>query len=123
MTAKNEKNFGVWMDTHSATVAGTDGEGNFAISGRAENPGPEGNSSENAANNHEITLTHKFFKEIASLMPNAEKVHLTGTGQIQEQFASYLADTAQYKDVQASQSTSNRMGDEALCGYFEAFFK
>lgn len=123
MKTKNEKNFGVWMDTRTATVAGLAGEGAFEVLGHVTNPGADGNSNENAANSHEIALAQKFFKEIAGLSPNAEKVQITGTGQIQEQFASYLADTAQYKNVEVTHSTSNRMGDEALLSFFEAFFK
>lgn len=110
------------MDTRSASVAGMGEDGTFAVVGQVANPGPDGNSSENAANNHEIALVHKFFKEIAGLMDSPEKVHITGTGQIQEQFASYLAEEAQYKNVESSHSTSNRMGDEALCAYFGEFF-
>ena len=122
MKAKNEKNYGIWMDTRSAVIAGVGNEGTFSVLGQIDNPGAEGNSNENAANNHEMALTQKFFKEIAALMTNPERVHITGTGQIQEQFASYLAGSAQYKNVETSHSTSNKMGNEALLSYFEVFF-
>jgi hypothetical protein len=43
-----------------------------------------------------------------------DEVHVTGTGQIQEQFIKFLADTAQYKNAVSSESTSNKMSDEQL---------
>jgi stalled ribosome rescue protein Dom34 len=44
-----------------------------------------------------MTLTHKFFKEIEGKMPNIDEIHVTGTGQIQEQFVKFLAETPQFK--------------------------
>jgi hypothetical protein len=55
--------------------------------------GKEGNSSENAANNAEKGGLQKLFKEITSHMQNVDEVHVTGTGDIQEQFIHYLANT------------------------------
>jgi len=116
MSVKNKKQFGVWMDTHHATIAGRESvdNGAFVILGHVKNSGADNNSNENAANHQEIALTQKFFKEIASKMPNIDDVHITGTGQIQEQFMKYLADTAQYKNAVSTESTSNKMGDEQL---------
>ena len=70
------------------------------------------NSNENASNHQEIALTHKFFKEIVLKIPNMDEVHVTGTGQIQEQFIKFLSDTAQYKNAVSSESTSKKMSDE-----------
>ncbi|MEI9944195.1 MAG: hypothetical protein WDN26_08200 [Chitinophagaceae bacterium] len=42
-------------------------------------------------------MQHKFFKEILSFMPNAEEVHITGTGTSQEQLIHFMADTPQFK--------------------------
>ena len=115
MSDKTKKRFGVWMDTHHATVVGYDPDAaTFAVIGHAKNPGPGANSNENAANNLEITLVHKYFKEIAHHMVNAEEVHLTGTGTIQEQFIRYLGDTPQFKNTVTSESTANQMSDEKL---------
>lgn len=116
MTEKNKKQFGVWMDAHHATIVGRQDEDNtdFIILGRVENPGAERNTSENAENNHEQALTLKFFKEIAAKMVNIDEIHVTGTGQAQEQFIHFLSDTPQYKHAVATESTSNRMSDEAL---------
>ena len=111
-----KKQFGVWMDAHHATVVGkgTLGEGEFVVLGHVTNPGAEGNSNENTKNNHEIGLTQKFFKEIASLMQNIDEIHLTGTGDSQEQFIKFLAETPQYKNAVSNESTSNKMSDEKL---------
>ncbi len=124
MTAHNKKQFGVWMDTQHATVAGKkDPESNdFVILGHVKNPGAEGNSNENAANHQKIALAHKFFKEIAAIMPNVDEVHVTGTGQAQEQFIHFLANTAQYKNTVSTESTSNKMGDEQLVAFFAKHF-
>lgn len=104
------------MDAHHATIAGRkDGEENeFVILGRVDNPGADRNTNENAENNQEQALTHKFFKEIASKMVNIDEIHVTGTGQVQEQFIHFLADTPQYKLAVATESTSTRISDEAL---------
>jgi len=124
MSAKNKKLFGVWMDSHNATIVGNSEEEEkvFAVIGQVKNAGPDNNSNENAANNQEIALTQKFFKEIASQMPNIDEIHITGTGQIQEQFMKYLAETPQYKNVAASDSTSNKMSEENLLLFIKKHF-
>lgn len=125
MSGKNKKQFGVWMDTHNAVIIGREDvdNGEFVVLGHVKNNGPDGNSNENAANHQEITLTQKYFKEIALLMPNVDEIHVTGTGQIQEQFIKFLAETAQYKNAVASESTSTKMSDEDAVAYFENYFK
>ena len=116
MSHKNKKLFGVWMDSQNATIVGKEDfeKEEFIILGHVKNDGPDKNSNENAFNNQEIALTQKFFKEIASIMPNIDEIHLTGTGQIQEQFIKFLAETPQYKNVVTTESTSNKMSDENL---------
>ena len=124
MSQKSKKQFGVWMDLHHATVVGkpnADAE-SFSVLGHAENAGAEFNSSEKNAHNDEITLKHKFFKEILTYMQNAEEVHLTGTGTAQEQFMRYMADTPQFKNTITKESTSNKMSDESLVEYIAAKF-
>ena len=120
----DKKQFGVWMDGHHATVVGkgTSGDGDFLVLGHVTNPGAEGNSSENAKNNHEQGLTQKFFKEIAALMQNVDEIHITGTGNAQEQFIKFLANTPQYKNAVANESTSNKMSDEKLIEMIAAKF-
>ena len=124
MTQKNKKQFGVWMDTHHATVVGRANADtqDFSVLGYAENAGAEFNTSEKNAHNDEKTLQHKFFKEILSHMQNAEEVHLTGTGTSQEQLMHYMADTPQYKNTVTTESTSNKMSDENLAEYIAAKF-
>ena len=124
MTQKIKKQFGVWMDTHHATVVGranADTE-NFTVLAVAGNAGAEHNTSEKNQNNDERTLQHKFFKEILSHMQNAEEVHLTGTGTSQEQLMRYMADTPQFKNTVTQESTSNKMSDENLVAYIGAKF-
>jgi len=104
------------MDAHHATIVGRKDEDStdFMILGRVENPGADRNTNENAENNQEQALTHKFFKEIAAKMVNIDEIHVTGTGQAQEQFIRFLSETPQYKNAVATESTSNRMSDEDL---------
>ena len=103
------------MDTHHATVVGCDPtSAEFTVLGHAKNPGPAANSNENASNNQEVTLVQKYFKEIGRLLVNAEEIHLTGTGQIQEQFRRYLGEAPQFKKSVVSESTSNEMSDKKL---------
>lgn len=107
------------MDTHHATLIGRENfdTGDFVVLKHVKNDGPDSNSNENAANNQEITLKHKFFKEIMAEVPNIDEVHITGTGQIQKEFIRFLADTAQYKNVISNESTSNKMSDEELVDF------
>jgi stalled ribosome rescue protein Dom34 len=124
MIQKSKKQFGVWMDTHHATVVGranADTE-NFTVLAVAGNAGAEHNTSEKNQHNDERTLQHKFFKEILSHMQNAEEVHLTGTGTSQEQLMRYMADTPQFKNTVTQESTSNKMSDENLAAYIGAKF-
>lgn len=123
MSQNNKKQFGVWMDSHHATIVGKSTEsGEFTVIGHVKSAGPDGNSNENAANNQQITLTQKFFKEIAAKMVNIDEVHVTGTGQVQEQFIKFLADTAQYKNAVATHCTSNKTSDENFVLFVEKHF-
>lgn len=124
MSNINAKQFGVWMDTHHATILGRESvdSGDFIVLGHVKSANTDKNSSENASNNQEITNTHKFFKEIAAKMVNAEEVHITGTGQIQEEFIKFLAETPQYKNTNSSESTSNKMSDGQLIAFISKHF-
>jgi len=124
MKQKIKKQFGVWMDTHHATVVGraTNDTEDFTVLAVAGNAGAEHNTSEKNQHNDERTLQHKFFKEILSYMQNAEEVHLTGTGTSQEQLMRYMADTPQFKNTVTQESTSNKMSDENLAAYIGAKF-
>ena len=119
----NQKKFGIWMDSHHATIASNDNgaSNSFTITAHVKGEDGSHNSSEKNANSHEKTLQGKFFKEITSHMQNAEVVHITGTGDAQEQFIHYLRDTPQFKNTKTSESTSNKMSDEKLLEYFEKY--
>jgi hypothetical protein len=115
----NQKQFGVWMDTHHATVVGENADtGSLAvlahINGEEVNPTPS-NKNEN---NQKKMLQAKFFKEIGSHLQNATHLHATGTGQVQEQFIHWLAETPQFKNTKTEESTANKMSDENLVKYF-----
>ena len=112
------------MDSHNATIVGKEDvtNGEFIILGHVKNAGPDNNSNEKTSNNQEISLTQKFFKEIASKMQNVDEIHITGTGQSQEQFMKFLAETPQYKNAVSSESTSNKMSDENLIEYITKHF-
>lgn len=112
------------MDSRNATIVGNTGpdSGAFALLGHVKNEGQHSNSSEKTSNNEEIMLKHKYFKEIAGIMPNIDEIHITGTGQIQEEFIKYLADTPQYKNALSSISTSNKMSDEHLAEFIKKHF-
>jgi stalled ribosome rescue protein Dom34 len=124
MNQKNKKQFGVWMDTHHATIVGKlDAEAkNFSVLGHAENVGATFNTSEKNAHNDERTLQHKFFKKILSKMQNAEEVHITGTSTSQEQFMHYMADMPQFKKTITTECTSNKMSDERLTEFIAEKF-
>lgn len=124
MPTKNKKQFGVWMDSHNATIVGKEDfdTEEFLILGHVKNEGPNTNSNEKTANNQEIGLVQKFFKEIASHMPNVDEIHVTGTGIVQEQFIKFLAETPQYKNAIASESTSNKMSDENFVEFITKHF-
>ena len=124
MSGKNKKQFGVWLDSHQATIVGREpiDTGDFVILAQAKNDGQGSNSNENTANNAEQSLQLKFFKEITSHLQNAEEVHITGTGISQEQFIKFMAETAQFKNTVANESTSHKMGDEKLVAYITEQF-
>jgi len=124
MSNTNVKQFGVWMDSHHATILGRESvdSGDFIVLGHVKSANTNKNSSESASNNQEIGLTNKFFKEIAAKMVNVEEVHITGTGQIQEQFIKFLAETPQFKDTTSSDSTSNKMSDGQLIAFISKHF-
>lgn len=114
MSENNKKQFGVWMDSHHATIVGRKNieSGEFILIGHVKNEDPKTHSNENAANNSERTLLHKFFKEISSHMQNVEELHITGTGTVQEQFKKYLEETPQFKNAKVLDSTTNKMNYE-----------
>ncbi len=111
----NKKQIGVWMDTQQATIVGRLEEGgNIEMLGVVNGEANSSNSSEKTGNNQEKTLQVKYFKEIATYLQNATLVHVTGTGQAQEQFIHYLEDTPQFKNLATAECTSNKMSDERL---------
>ena len=121
---KNKKQFGVWLDSQHAVVAGRENNdaGNFIILAHAKAGGRERNSNENAANNAEKSGLQKLFKEITSYMQNVDEIHVTGTGTAQEQFISYLSSTAQFKNAVAKDSTSIKMSDDKFLELISAQF-
>ena len=124
MSEKSKKQFGVWMDSNQAIVVGRKNidNGSFEILAREKSAGQESNSSENAANNAEKGALQKMFKNITSHMQNVDEIHVTGTGTAQEQFIKYLAQTPQFKNAIAKESTSNKMSDESLIAFVSAKF-
>ena len=124
MSSKNKKQFGVWMDSHNATIVGRENteDSEFSILSHVQNKGAANNSNENSSNNEEVALTLKFFKDIASKMQNVDEIHITGTGQIQEQFIKFLSETAQYKNTKSTESTSNKMSDESFVKFIMNHF-
>ena len=124
MSQQNKKQFGVWMDSRHATVVGRTNvdNGDFIVMGHVDNAGAASNSNEKTAQNAEKGLQHKFFKEITSLMQNAEEVHITGTGTEQEQFIHYMEETPQFKNTKSKESTCNKISDEKLLEYITQQF-
>ena len=108
------------MDTQHATVVGYENTETETltvlahIDGEAVSPSPS-NKNEN---NQKQMLQAKFFKEIATHLVNATYLHATGTGQVQEQFIRYLAETPQFKNTKTEESTANKMSDERLVEFF-----
>ena len=121
---KNKKQFGVWLDSQHAVVAGRENNeaGNFIILAHAKAGGHAGNSNENAANNAEKSGLQKLFKEITSYMQNVDEIHVTGTGNTQAQFINYLSLTPQFKNAVAKESTSTKMSDEKFLELISAQF-
>jgi stalled ribosome rescue protein Dom34 len=103
------------MDNHTAVVVGSESlDGPLKVLAHVKGEVIAPNSSEKNSNNEAKTVQAKYFKEITTHMVNATKVHVTGTGQAQEQFIHYLAATPQFKNCKATESTSNKMSDEKL---------
>ena len=119
-----KKQFGIWMDTHHATVVGRENvdSGEFVVLAHTKAADTGSNSNERTANNAEQGSLHKFFKEISSHLQNAEEVHITGTGTAQEQFIKYLSQTPQFKNAIAKESTANKMSDEKLTEFISEKF-
>ena len=124
MSNKHKKQFGVWMDSKNATIVGRkDNESDdFTILGHVKGIELTGNSNENAAHNQEIAATHKYFKEIVQTMPNIDEIHVTGTGQIQEQFIKFLSETPQFKNAKSTESTSTKMSNDQLIDLVTKYF-
>nr|WP_314839401.1 hypothetical protein [uncultured Flavobacterium sp.] len=124
MSQNSKKQFGVWMDSHHATIVGRENvdSGDFLVLGHETVDGQGYNTSENAANNAERDLLRKLFKSITAHMQNVDELHVTGTGTAQEQFINFLSETPQYKNVVATESTSNKMTDQSLVEYVSAQF-
>jgi stalled ribosome rescue protein Dom34 len=122
--SKNKKQFGIWMDAQQATIVGRAQleSGDFVILGHEKNTSQGSNSNENASNNAERTLQQKYFKGISTHMQNVEELHVTGTGQVQEQFIRYMSESSQFKNAKTNESTSNKMSDDKLIAFFTEKF-
>lgn len=110
------------MDTHQAVVVGQAEGGALSVIAHVDGEITPPNSSESNFNHEEITLTSKFFKNISSHLLNATHVHVTGTGQAQEQFMHYLAATSEFKNSITSESTTIKMSDVKLIEYLNTKF-
>jgi stalled ribosome rescue protein Dom34 len=112
----SQKQFGVWMDTQAAIIVGKEQPEDETITVLATINGEKisPNSSEKTGNNEKRSLQLKFFKLIAAQLQNATYIHVTGTGQVQEQFIHYLAEAPQFKNTKTDESTANKMSDEKL---------
>ena len=112
------------MDNHQATIVGCENEASevLTIIAHVKTEHVGSNSNEKTANNLEQSVQLKFFKEIAGHMLNPVLIHVTGTGQAQEQFVHFLADTPQFKNVSTAESTANTMSDEKLVEYMSEQF-
>ena len=121
----NDKKFGVWMDNYNAAIVGPDEAQTDSIMFLAHVTGEQStqSASEKNTNNQERMLQAKFFKEIASHLLNATHVHITGTGQAQEKFMHFLADTPQFKNTVTTECTSNKMSEERLVEFISEKFK
>ncbi len=121
----NQKQFGIWMDNKHATIVGKDGvtEGGLVILAHVTGELAEANTSEKNEHHAERTLQAKYFKEIMTHMQNATHVFVTGTGQVQERFIHHLADTPQFKNTIAEESTSNKMSDQKLLEFLATKIK
>ncbi len=115
------KKFGVWMDSVHATIVENKSDDTIPglrVVAHVEGEKATMNSSEKNQHADERALLGKYFKEITKHMQNATHLHATGTGQVQEQFIHYLADTAQFKNVKSEHTTANKMSDERLLEFF-----
>lgn len=119
MTTHSKKQFGVWMDSRQATIVGkrSPESDEFVVLGHVSNEGAPPNTNEHSANKEKIALTQKLFKEIAVLMQNVDELHVTGTGQVQEEFIHFLAETPPYKDAVCTDSTSTKMDDDQVVSF------
>jgi hypothetical protein len=72
--------------------------------------GAKVNASENNEHNDEKTWKHNFYKQILAYMPNAEEVHLAGTGILK------------FKNTVTHESTTNKMSVENLVEFIDARF-
>ncbi len=124
MSSKNKKQFGIWMDAQQAIIVGRDQteEGDFVVLAHEKSSSQGRNSSENAANNSERTLQQKYFKEILGHLQNATELHVTGTGQVQEQLIKYMGETPQFKNTKTGESTASQMSEEKLVAFFTKTF-
>jgi len=124
MSEKNKKQFGIWMDSNQATIIGREKleTGKFVVLAHEKNTGSTGNSNENTSNNSIRTLRQTFFKCISSHMQNVDELHVTGTGQVQEQFVRYMAETPQFKNVVSKHSTTTKMSEEKLLAFMTTKF-
>jgi len=117
---KTNYKFGIWMDSLHATIVEADNEnGKIKVLTHVKGEEAAPHDNEKTENNQKIMLQGKYFKEIAAHLQNATHVHLTGTGQAQERFMHYLAETPQFKNTKTEESTSNRMSDDKLLDFFK----
>lgn len=112
----NNRQIGIWMDGHQATVVGRENvtTGEFIILGKVEGEKIMGNSNENAANNLARKAQGNFFKDIAKLLTNATHAFITGNGTAQEQFSRFLKETPQFKQLKTTLGTDSQLSDSQL---------
>ena len=120
----NKKEFGIWMDKEQAIIVGRENleTGDFKVIAQVKGNHTPSNSNEKNEHQHAQSMQLKYFKEITSHMQNAEVVHVTGYGEVQEQFNHFLADTPQFKNTVTSDSTNQKMSEEKLVEFISEKF-
>lgn len=116
---------GIWMDSENAIVVKNhdiESAYKFFVCDPVKRDVQHGNSSEKNANNVEQTNTAKFFKDLEHLITNTQELYLTGTGTIQEQFKNHLAETAQFKNLNVTLGTDQKMGEEQFLEEVKSHF-
>ncbi len=124
MNQSNQKQFaGVWLDHHKAIIIAKEESNEYVVLNKVEAAEKQAGSNEHTIHNTQQANLLKYFKSVAKLLVNYDKLLLFGPGTAQEQFQRHLQEDPQFKGNNIVIDSADQLTDSQMIAKVRDFFK